>query len=436
MKINNFNKTGIQKINELNSYLKENHGVKVSGFHPKARLEKVREQAQAHVITLRNSKKQFNLDPEYAKYLGVKDVIDVMLEEGVYAEGAAYESMCNEIKQTTQNLMDGGYTMDEASKQCMNQFRQDPRYAYDDEFILPIVLKAAKDYMEACGGKHESIEPEVQAIPETDLSEVLFREMAREVGMEMTDVESLKAIEEKINMFAEISGKSRDAVVGFLNGLEEDAVAGGIQMFGKKVAEQNKFTGARKDAIAQGKDSFEVDGKMYKITGDTSDEEDQAKNESMFDDIITDMLAEEVEVEQAEVIMAARALADDVQDQIARLGKMVNEDLPAIADQMRAEMGAEVAQGFNDTMVQAIDGHLVASKAVKQSMDDAIGGLTGDAPMQPAMMDEPMDAPMDASLDGEVDAMAEPDAMDVNDPAAAGPEEEPLGRAPVDAEGV
>ena len=48
----------------------------------------------------------------------------------------------------------------------------------------------------------------------------------------------------------------------------------------------------------------------------------------------------------------------------------------------------------------------------------------------------PMDAPMDASLDGEVDAMAEPDAMDVNDPAAAGPEEEPLGRAPVDAEGV
>ena len=228
-------------------------------------------------------------------------------------------------------------------------------------------------------------------------------------------------------MFAEISGKSRDAVVGFLNGLEEDAVAGGIQMFGKKVAEQNKFTGARKDAIAQGKDSFEVDGKVYKVTGDTSDEEEQA-NESMFDDIITDMLAEEVEVEQAEVIMAARALADDVQDQIARLGKMVNEDLPAIADQMRAEMGAEVAQNFSDTMIGAVDQHLVATKATKQAMDDAIGGLTGEAPIQPAMMDEPMDAPVD-------DMAAEPmDSVDVNDPAAAGPEEEPLGRAPVDPE--
>ena len=48
----------------------------------------------------------------------------------------------------------------------------------------------------------------------------------------------------------------------------------------------------------------------------------------MFHYIIDDMLAEEANVEEAEVIMAARALADDVQDMIARLGKMVNEDLP------------------------------------------------------------------------------------------------------------
>ena len=426
MKINNFNKTGIQTVNELNSYLKENHGVKVSGFHPKARLEKVREQAEQHVITLRNSKKQFNLDPEYAKYLGVKDVIDVMIQEGMYAESPAMSEMKAEIEETCKSLMDSGYTVDEASKECMNKFRQDPRYAYDDEFVLPIVLKAAKDYMESCGSAHESIVTDVQPLPETDLSEVLFREMAKEVGMEITDVDSLKAIEEKINMFAEISGKSRDAVVGFLNDLEEDAVPGGIQMFGAKVAEQNKFTGARKDAIAKGQDSFEVDGKLFKITGDTSDEEEQA-NESMFDDIITDMLAEEVEVEQAEVIMAARALADDVQGQIARLGKMVNEDLPAIADQMRAEMGAQVAQSFADSMTAAVDGHLTATKATKQAMDDAIGSITGEAPIVPAMTDEPMDAPVEPMVDEPMDA------VDVNDPAAAGPEEEPLGRAPVDA---
>ncbi len=437
MKINNFNKTGYDKVKELNSYLKENHGVKVSGFHPKAKLEKVREQAQQHVITLRNTNKKFNLDPEYAKYLGVRDVIDVILESGLYADSPALEGMKSEIYSNVQNLMDSGYTMDEASKQCMNNFRQDSRYAYDDEFVLPIVLKAAKDYMESCGSKHESVEEELTEEPNTDLNEYLLRELAKECGVDIEDNTSLEAIEEKIGLFAEVSGKSRDAVVGFLNGLEEDAVVGGIQMFGKKVAEQNKFTGARKDAIAAGKDEFEVDGKTYKITGDTSDEEAQAKKESMFDDIIDDMLAEEVNVEEAEVIMAARALADDVQDMIARLGKMVNEDLPAIQDQMRAELGAEVAASFQDSMVSAVDGHLAQTKATKQSMDDAIGMLSGEAPMDSGMMaDEPMDAPVD-SMDAEVDAMAEPDAMDVNDPAAAGPEEEPLGRAPVDApEGV
>jgi hypothetical protein len=152
----------------------------------------------------------------------------------------------------------------------------------------------------------------------------------------------------------------------------------------------------------------------------------------MFTDIIDDMLAEEVNVEEAEVIMAARALADDVQDMIARLGKMVNEDLPAIQDQMRAELGAEVAAGFQDSMVSAVDGHLAQTKATKQMMDDAIGTLSGDAPMDSGLMaDEPVDAPMgvDAPVDAELPV---DDAMDVNDPAAAGPEEEPLGRAPVD----
>lgn len=423
MKIANFNQKPQSKIDAINEYLKESHGVKVSGFHTKAKLENVREQAQTKIISLRNSNKKFNLDPEYAKYLGVKDVIDVMLEEGMYAESPAAQAMKAEVEETTKQLMDSGYTVDEASKECMNRFRQDPRYAYDDEFVLPIVLKAAKDYYESSCSSHESIE-----MPQTELNEFLLSELAKECGVEISDVDSLKAIDEKIDAFAEVTGKSRDAVVGFLNGLEEEAVVGGIQMFGKKVAEQNKFTGARKDAIAQGKDSFEVDGKVFKITGDTSDEEEQA-NESMFNDIINDMLSEEVDVEQAEVVMAARALSDDIQDMIARLGKMANEDLPAIADQMRAEMGAEVAASFNDQMNATLSAHLDATKATKDAMETAIGGITGEAPLgapggDMALADQPAPVEDDPSIDDM--------AMDTVEPAAAGPEEEPLGRAPVE----
>ena len=416
MKIANFNQTPLDRIKKMNDYLKENHGVKVTGFHTKNKLETVREKAEMHVVRLRNTNKKFNIDPEYAKYLGVRDVIDTMLEEGVYADSPALEGMRQELNAEVQNLMDGGYTVDEACAETMNRYRQDPRYAYDDEFVLPIVIKAAKAYESSCN--RESIE--------TDINEPVLRELAKEVGIDLETVENYDAIEEKLGTFADVSGKSRDAVVGFLNGLELDSISPGIQMFGAKIGEQNKFTGARQDAIEKGEKEFEVDGKTYKVSGDTKDEEKQAKKESkMFDDIIDEMIAEEVEVEQAEVVMAIRALADDVQNHIERIGRMVNEDIPAIADQMVAEFGVDQAGQIKDQMEQALQALLDANKVGKDGVDAVVGQLTGMGSLADA------GAPMDAPVDAPVDAEAPVD----NVPAAAGPEEEPLGRAEVEPAG-
>ena len=416
MKIANFNQTPLDRIKKMNDYLKENHGVKVTGFHTKNKLETVREKAEMHVVRLRNTNKKFNIDPEYAKYLGVRDVIDTMLEEGVYADSPALEGMRQELNAEVQNLMDGGYTVDEACAETMNRYRQDPRYAYDDEFVLPIVIKAAKAYESSCN--RESIE--------SDINEPVLRELAKEVGIDLETVENYDAIEEKLGTFADVSGKSRDAVVGFLNGLELDSITPGIQMFGAKIGEQNKFTGARQDAIEKGEKEFEVDGKTYKVSGDTSDEEKQAKKESkMFDDIVDEMIAEEVEVEQAEVVMAIRALADDVQNHIERIGRMVNEDIPAIADQMVAEFGVDQAGQIKDQMEQALQALLDANKVGKDGVDAVVGQLTGMGSLADA------GAPMDAPVDAPVDAEAPVD----NVPAAAGPEAEPLGRAEVEPAG-
>jgi len=144
----------------------------------------------------------------------------------------------------------------------------------------------------------------------------------------------------------------------------------------------------------------------------------------MFDDIIDEMITES-SVEEAEVVMAARALADDIQDQIERIGRMANEDVPAIADQMRAEFGAEAAQGFVTSMQSALEAHLQNSKNAKAEIDSAIGGLTGESSLDTPAGDMGLEEPLptdDMDMDAPVD----------NVPAAAGPEEEPLGRAPVE----
>ena len=301
MILTQLNPTSFKKVEKLNKLLSEQFGIKVTpGKASKKKLEKIRENADMAIVNLRNSNRKFQLEPEYAKFLGIRDVIDTMLNEGMYPESRAYNELKEKIKLKCSELMDKGYTQEEACSECMNQVRLDASHCYEDSVTKPMVMAACMEYVESCGNKHESL----SVLPETDINERLLSELAKEVGIELQNLESYDAIEEKLSQFAEVTGKSRDAVVGFLNGLEEDALTSGIQMFGKKIGEQNKFTGARKDAIAQGKDSFEVDGEEFAVTGNTKDEKKQNAKESMFDEIIDEMINEEVDVEQAEVVMA------------------------------------------------------------------------------------------------------------------------------------
>jgi len=435
MFLKEFNQNGREKIAKVNKFLKEEFSLSITAFPSKEKLVGVKEKADMALVRIKGSNKQFQLLPEYAKYLGLRDLAQTMLNEGMYAESPAYMEMKEMLMASVKQLMDSGYTVDEASKECMNRYRMDNRFAYDDEHVLPIVLKAAKEYFESSCNSNESVEEEIVEAPQTDLNEFLLRELAKECGVELADNESLNTIEEKLEMFAQVSGKSRDAVVGFLNGLEEDAIANGIKFFGAKIKEANAFVDARRKAIAAGDDEFEVDGKTFKVTGDTKDEK---KNESMFDDIIDDLLNEELEgtsVEEAEVVMAVRALADDIQDQVERLGRMVNEDLPAIADQMIHEFGAQRAAQFRDTAEGVLQAALEGARQGKEGINALVGEITGQEAVVSGLGDT-ADIPMDPSqvTGDELDDMGgtEEPTMDLNEPAAAGPEEEPMGRAPVE----
>jgi len=494
MFLNEFNTTPTTKVAKINKVLQEQFGIIVkTNFPSKKKLEKVLENTNMALVKLRGTNKKFQLDPDYAKFLGIKDVVETMLEEGMYAKSPMHEAMCEMIKETVRNLMDSGYTMDEAAAECMNRYRMDDRFAYDDEYVLPIVITSAKDYMEqyealAGGDMGATVGNTITGMPahnqlsSKNVAEQVLRALAKEANVELTNTTSYEAIEEKLNSFAKVSGKSRDAVVEFLNSLDEAALVAGIQMFGRKIGEANAFVDARRKAIAAGEKTFTVGGKEFKVSGDTSAEKAEVKEseakerpyvcvhakkgkhectasssyeaakkaaakwglkgtsgidayladvkhtatESMFDDIINDMINEEVDVEQAEVVMAVRALADDVQDQIERIGRMMNEDVPAIADKMRSEMGAQAAQSFVDSVNGLLATHLEATKGVKTGLDSAVGSMTGEE-MAGGLGDT---GDLGGGLD-EPEMPEEEPSMDVNEPAAAGPEDEPLGRAEV-----
>lgn len=436
MFIRDFNPISKTKVDKVNKLLKEHFGMSISsGFPKKEKLEKIIEMSDNAILKLKSSTKQFQIHPEYAKYMGVRYVVKEMIAENMYAESPAHQEMKKMLVASVQQLMDSGYTVDEASSECMNRYRMDNRFAYDDEYVLPIVLKAAKDYYESSCS--ESIDELL--VPETDLNEYLLKELAKEVGVNIVDSSSYDAIEEKLNLFAEVSGKSRDAVVSFLNGLEEDSIANGIKFFGAKIAQRKlndsiqymhslKSKGKSIEEIAKelGMKPEEVKDAMSKT------ESVKEHKKSMFDEIINDLLSEEIEgttVEEAEVVMAVRALADDIQDQVERLGRMKNEDLPAITDQMVAEMGIDRAQQFKDSAEGLIDATLQSAKLGKEGIDALVAEITGQGSAMGLGDTGDLEEP---ALGGDSIDDLEPE-VDVNEPAAAGPENEPLGRAPIEA---
>ena len=430
MFIKDFQQTNKEKIVSLQKTLKEEFGIAiVNKFPTEDKLKLLKDSADRKIVSIKGSTQKFQLEPEYIKYLGIRDLSASMLAEGMYAESPAYMEMKQTLMAGVMSLMDSGYTMEEASSECMNRYRMDPRYAFDDDHVKTIILKAAKDYMESsCGSRNEAIEEEGQEA-NTELNEYLLSELAKEVGVELEDIASYEAIEEKLNQFAEVSGKSRDAVVGFLNGLEEDKVESGIRYFGGQIAFENKKKDHDGDGDVDSDDYLAARDKAIKAAIKKRETKESVERDSMFDDILEELLAEEVEsVDEAEVVMAVRALADDIQDHVERLGRMVNEDLPAIADQMVSEFGLEKAQGFKENAEGVLSGALESAKGAKEGMDGLIGNITGVG----SLATSDLEADDDAMMPVEEPIDPEPMDMDVNEPAAAGPEDEPLGRAPVE----
>ena len=427
MNITDFNPTGKAKLGKMNKLLKEQFGIKLNSAPERKKLERVMETANKALIQIRGSQKKFHLDPEYIKFLGLRDAAETMIAEGNYVKSPAYETMATSLRSTVQELMDAGYSKDDACAETMNRARMNGAWAFAEDVMSPIIASAATQYVAEYEVANDPALVEYDAA--SNMSDALIAEMARELNMRVEDTETLGAIAEKIAMFAEVAGKTPEAIVEFLNGLNEGDMANGIQMFGRKVASENKFAYAAKQAKASGAKEFELDGEKFPVK--EAQEAAMAGDVSMFTDLIDSILNEEVDVEQAEVVMAVRSLADDVQSQIERISDMMNKDVPAIADQMRAEQGASQAQQFSDTMGTTLGTYLESARACKTAIDSQVMALSGEGGDMGGLGDtgamDAMDAPAD-SAGGDLDLDA---PVDTNEPAASGPEDEPLGRAEV-----
>ena len=129
----------------------------------------------------------------------------------------------------------------------------------------------------------------------------------------------------------------------------------------------------------------------------------------------------ESEIQQAQVVLAAQDMVDQIQKMLEQISAMQFKDLPALTDSIKNDMGVDQATAYQSAAAAALTQLLQSVQTGKTSLEGAQGTLTGQAPVVPGA--EPA-ADMGADLNAEPAVDAEVD-VDVDAEVAPADEEEP-----------
>ena len=89
------------------------------------------------------------------------------------------------------------------------------------------------------------------------------------------------------------------------------------------------------------------------------------------------MVNEDQDLAQAQALLAAKSLSDDLMTMAEKVSKMSVEDLLPLVDTMKEQFGPEAAEGYSDMMKQTLDALLNATTEAKNTSDNAITQLQG-----------------------------------------------------------
>lgn len=396
MEVKHLNSDNLKRLGKLQNYLTENYDIHVNKVLPKKKLDQAYQNVEKRLVNLRNKSNKFQQDPNYGMNIMVRDALGIMINEGLYYEGETYRQLMDDLYEYGCSLAESGDDYDTVMDSCGKKYEAMPA-RYPKDMILAAIAEQIMPMFDGTMPVEEDMEDEILDVidePEVKIDvdnseespsnfEDATQEMfAQQIGkyLEKEDWEQFSLGE----LFAELESVDIEKA----NKVEKMAKKYGI----KDLKEMKEFESFLDELVSE-----------------------------MVDDTITEEISG-TSVEEAEVVMAARALSNDIQDHIERIGRMANEDIPSIADSMAHEFGAQRAADFKGQMEGLLSSLLDANKSSKEGVDALIGTMTGEESAAPMQQDDGMGDMMEPAMDEPVDNFAGADAE-------AGPEEEPLGRA-------
>jgi hypothetical protein len=141
----------------------------------------------------------------------------------------------------------------------------------------------------------------------------------------------------------------------------------------------------------------------------------------------------ESEMGKSEAVLAAKDMVDSVQDMLEKVSKMQNEQMPALVDTIRDQIGSAQAEQFKGAMAPLLKTLYDSLSQGREQADTSVRSLAGEQTEQPmdmglgapAAADNDLGAAPESDMDSDLGAPPE-DGFDATDAAVGGEEE--LGR--------
>lgn len=134
---------------------------------------------------------------------------------------------------------------------------------------------------------------------------------------------------------------------------------------------------------------------------------------------ISESVITEGEMENAELVLAAKDMVDRIQGMLEDVGEMTNEDLLPLTDSIRDEMGNDKAEAFSNAARGSLETLMAAVTTARGDMDNASRILTGTAEETPTDMsiggDEEMPVDTDLDMDTDIDIDAGDEGQEGDD---------------------
>jgi hypothetical protein len=139
---------------------------------------------------------------------------------------------------------------------------------------------------------------------------------------------------------------------------------------------------------------------------------------------VEQVVVTESETAKSEAILAARDIVDSMQDMMERVGKMQNEQMPALLDAIRDQIGMEQADTFKASVAPMLDTLAQSLQQSREGADQAARALAGEqvAPTDMAMPGAEVAGELPAPT-SDFDSDETADEFAATDAAAGGDEE-------------